>query len=242
MNASVRALMHSFDDGRDRAAFYRQWRVQLNAGMRQPAESVRAAMHFEPFERALLAMGDESGKTEVVLEHLADFHMRQYKLILKVKQWLAYPMFVSLVAVVLLPLPLVFQGRVSAYWTAALSGLAVWFFFGGLVLARLAQRFQQRPAYVRARFSRTLSMCIASGLTLPRSALLAADASGFPPLAHHVRAVGERRLGEQALSDSLAGAPTLTPDFHGALLVAERTGDYGTTIGRLADLYEDGFR
>lgn len=239
---TIRALLHSFDDGRDRAAFYRQWRVQLNAGMPQPSESVRRTMHFEPFERALLAMGEESGKLEDVLTHLADFHTRQHRLILKVKQWLAYPMFVSLVAVVLLPLPLVFQGRVSAYWTAALSGLALWFFLGGVLLARLAQRFQQRPAYVRARFARTLAMCIAAGLALPRAALLAAGASGHHALTQHVRAVGERRLGEQPLSLSLAGAPTLTPDFHGALLVAEKTGDYATTVGRLADLYEDGFR
>jgi type II secretory pathway component PulF len=203
---------------------------------------VRRAMYFEPFERALLAMGEESGKLENVLTHLADFHTRQYRLILKVKQWLAYPMFVSLVAVVLLPLPLVFQGRVSAYWTSVISGLIAWFFLGGVLLARLAQRFQQRPAYVRARFARTLAMCIAAGLALPRAALLAAGAAGHEALIGHVRAVGERRLGEQPLSVSLAGAPTLTPDFHGALLVAEKTGDYATTVGRLADLYEDGFR
>jgi uncharacterized linocin/CFP29 family protein len=34
----------------------------------------------------------------------------------------------------------------------------------------------------------------------------------------------------------------MTPELEGALLVAERTGDFATTIGRLADLYEDGFR
>lgn len=103
---------------RDRAAFYRQWRRQLNAGMPQPAAQLRGAMHFEPFERALLAMAEESGKLDDVLEHLADFHTRQHRLVLKMKQWLAYPMFVSLVAVLLLPLPLVFQGRVGAYWAA----------------------------------------------------------------------------------------------------------------------------
>jgi len=204
---------------------------------------IRKAPHLvEPFESALLRMGEESGQLETTLTALADFHMRQYKLLLAVKRWLSYPMFVSLVAVVILPLPLVFQGRTTAYFVAAGTGLVLWFSAGGLLLARLAQRYQRRPGFVRARFARTLALTIGAGLPLPRAVTLAAEASGDPALVKHVRRFSERTLSTQSLQQTLAGAPVMTPELEGALRVAERTGDYSTTIGRLADLYEDGFR
>ncbi len=196
---------------------------------------------FEPFEIALLTMAEESGTLDRVLGELADFHFRQYKLILKVKKWMSYPMFVSLVAVVLLPLPLVFRGLVTAYWVATIAGLVGWFTLGGLVLARLAQRYQRRPPFVRARFARTLSACIESGLPLGRAVVLAADASGDAALARHVKRFGDRVLSQQPLTRTLAGAPTITPDFTGILIVAEETGDFGP-LRRLAELYEDGFK
>lgn len=223
----------------------REVRDHLLAGTRAGhdiSRLVRQKPHcFEPFEIALLAMAEETGKLELVLGELADFHFRQYKLILKVKKWMSYPMFVSLFAVVALPLPLVFQGRVTAYWLAAGTGLVAWFTLGGLVLARLAQRYQKRPPFVRARFARTLSVCIESGLPLGRSVALAADASGDPALVRHVKKFGDRVLTQQPLSVTLAGAPAITPDFTGILLVAEKTGDFAP-LRRLAELYEDGFR
>jgi type II secretory pathway component PulF len=273
VNSGILALLKSFDDGRDRAEFYRGWRMGLAAGFSHPmilsksiargglvgairdhllagtskgqdiAALVRSgARFFEPFEAALLAMGEESGQLEEMLTHLADFHTRQHKMILKVKKWLSYPLFVSLFAVVILPIPLIFQGKMTAYWTATIVGLVLWFVFGGVAIGRLAQRYQRRPQFVRARFARTLALCIGAGLPLPRAVTLAADASGDPALARHVRRFGERALASQPLTRTLAGAPVMTPELQGALLVAENTGDYAGPVGRLADLYEDGFK
>jgi type II secretory pathway component PulF len=233
---SIAAVMRAFDDGRDRAAHYREWKVRLNAGMRRDPPSP-----LEPFEHALLTMAEESGKLEEVLEHLAEFHFRQYKMILKVKQWLTYPMFTALAAIFIAPLPLVFRGQVSAYWVSVISGLALWFFAGGVILARLAQSYQMRPPFVRARFARTLALCIAAGLPLGRSAVLAAEASGDAALIHHLRQFGEKALTSQPLTVTLAGSPIVTPEFHGTLLVGEQTGDFAP-LGRLAAMYEDGFR
>ena len=56
------------------------------------------------------------------------------------------------------------------------------------------------------------------------------------------RRVGERRLATQPLTVSLEGAPVLTPELRAALVVAEQSGDYAGPVGRLADLYEDGFK
>jgi type II secretory pathway component PulF len=233
---SVREVMRAFDDGRDRSAHYRQWKFKLNAGI-----GGEPPTPLEPFERALLTMAEESGKLDEVLEHLADFHFRQYKLILKVRQWLTYPMFTALAAIFIAPLPLIFRGLTSAYWMSVLGGLALWFTAGGVILARLARSYQMRPAFVRARFARTLSLCIDAGLPLGRSAVLAAESSGDPRLIHHVKRQGERTLVSQPLTVTLAGSPIVTPEFHGTLLVAEQTGDFAP-LARLAALYEDGFR
>ena len=233
---SVAAVLRAFDDGRDRSAYYREWKIGLTAGIRRDAPSP-----LEPFERALLTMAEESGKLDDVLEHLAEFHFRQYKMTLKVKQWLTYPMFTALAAIFIAPLPLVFRGLISAYWMTVVGGLALWFLTGGVILAWLARSYQMRPPFVRARFARTLALCIDAGLPLGRSAVLAAEASGDAGLIQHVRRHGERALTSQPLTVTLAGSPIVTPEFHGTLLVGEQTGDFAP-LGRLAAMYEDGFR
>lgn len=224
----------------------RALRDHLLAGTRDGRDLdhlLRAVPHLvEPFELALLRMGEESGQLEPVLTALADFHTRQYRMILTVRKWLAYPIFVSFVAVLLLPLPLVFAGKVGAYAVAATTGVLLWATAGGSVFAGLAQRYQQRPAFVRARFARTLAMTIGAGLPLGRAVLLAAEASGDRALTAHVRRIGERQIIVQPVTTTLAGQAILTPELRSALIVAEKTGDYASSLGRLADLYEDGFR
>lgn len=272
MRAGIAAVLRAFEDGRDRAEFYRGWRAGLSAGLTHPAtlgtmrapRGVVGAVHahllagtaagrgvaelvrqrpalFEPFEAALLSVGEESGRLEPVLAALADFHQRQHRMMLAIRKRLAYPLFVSFVAVLILPLPLVFRGEVRAYWAATALGLLAWLFLGGAVLARRAQAYQRRPGFVRARLARTLAMAIEAGLPLGRAVPLAAAASGSPALAAHVRRLGERRLAGQPLVETFRDAPMMTPEFLSSLDVAERTGDVSSTLGRLAELYEDGF-
>lgn len=224
----------------------RALRDHLLAGTRERRDLdhlLRAVPHLvEPFELALLRMGEESGQLEPVLTALADFHQRQHRMILKVRQWLAYPIFVSLVAVLLLPLPLVFAGKVGAYALAAGVGVTLWATAGGSVFAGLAQRYQRRPAFVRARFARALAMTVGAGLPLGRALMLSAEASGDASLLAHLRRVGERQIIVQPVTTTLAGQSILTPELRSALIVAEKTGDFASSLGRLADLYEDGFR
>lgn len=224
----------------------RAMHAHLLAGTREGrdvAALVRARPElFEPFEAALLRLGDESGTLEQVLGALAAFFERQHRMMLAVKKQLAYPLFVSLAAVVLAPLPLVFKGQATAYFATAGLGVAAWMLLGGSVIAARAQRYQRRPMFVRARFARALMMTLEAGLPLARSVRLAADASGDPALAAHVARFGESTLGTQSLQETLKRAPTMTPDLLATLSVAERTGDFRTTLGRMAELYEDGFR
>ncbi|MHB1297559.1 MAG: type II secretion system F family protein [Gemmatimonadaceae bacterium] len=272
LSTGIRAVLRSFDDGRDRSEFYRGWRAGISAGLTHPhilsqlgasrgataeirqyllegttagrgiSELVRRRpVLFEPFEAALLVLGDEGGQLDGVLRELADFFFRQYRMMLVVKRRLAYPLFVSLVTIVLGPLPLLFMGQSRAYVAALVVGLLAWGAFGGALLAGRAQAYQRRPQFVRARLARALALTVGAGLPLGRAALLSAGAAG-PEMAAHVRRFDERALTSQPLSVTFAGAPDLTPEFMSTLQVAERTGDHATTLGRLAALYEDGFR
>jgi type II secretory pathway component PulF len=45
-----------------------------------------------------------------------------------------------------------------------------------------------------------------------------------------------------SLAETFSPAPHMTADLIGALAIADRTGDFSTTLRRLAELYEDGFR
>lgn len=197
---------------------------------------------FEPFEAALLGMAEESGQLEPILGTLAEFQFKQFQMMQHVKKQMTYPLFVSLVAVVIGPLPLLFKVGTAAYVSTVVSGLLGWFFLGGSIFAGRAQRYQQRPAFVRARLARTLAMALEAGLALPRAVRLAGAASGDPSLDTFIKRIPERVLASQPLEVTFAGAPAISPDFIGALHVASQTGDYSTTLRRLAELYEDGFK
>ncbi len=273
MRESIAALMRSFDDGRERAEFYRMWRLGVRAGLAHPAileklgpfTGVTREIHgsllaatrarhdiawvvqrrrtlFEPFEAALLVMGEESGRLDPVLAALADFFERQYRMMLVVKKRVAYPLVMSLAAIWIAPLPLVFSGRAWLYAVLVLGGTGWWAAAGAGILAGRAQAYQRKPRFVRARFARTLAMTIEAGLPLGRALRLAADASGDPALRAHLASRDEHALSSTSLAETLADAPGLPPEFHAAIGVAEATGDVRTTLGRLAELYEDGFR
>ena len=52
----------------------------------------------------------------------------------------------------------------------------------------------------------------------------------------------EHQLAAGTLQETFSSAPHMTADMIGALAVADRTGDFTTTLRKLAELYEDGFR
>jgi type II secretory pathway component PulF len=105
-----------------------------------------------------------------------------------------------------------------------------------------AHRYGRDPALVRARLARALATAIEAGLPLPRALRLAADASADEEVRRFVRALDERALVERPMAETLARCPRMSPDFLAVLATAERTGDFRTTLTRLAALYEDGFR
>lgn len=106
----------------------------------------------------------------------------------------------------------------------------------------VADRYGKRPPLVRARFARALATGIEAGLPLPRAIRLAVEAAADPQLSAFVDGMDEHQLAAGSLHETFARAPHMTADLIGALAIADRTGDFTTTLRKIADLYEDGFR
>ena len=202
----------------------------------------RGGARFESFERSLLILGDESGTMEKSLRLLAEFYQKKYQLMLVVRKQMAYPLFTGIIATFVAPFSLLYFGHVAAYLGTVALGLAGWVVSGGAIVLWAARRYGRKPRLVRARLARALVTAIEAGLPLARSVRLAAGASGDADVERYVAAIDERTLGGQSLVATLAGCPHMSPDFMAVLEVAERTGDFSGSIGRLAKLYEDGFR
>jgi len=197
---------------------------------------------FEPFEAALLRVGEEAGALERSLRLLADYQMARFRVMMAIKKRMAYPLFLSLVAVWLLPLPLVFHGRQSEYLGSVVTGSLAWYLFGGIVVTTVSARYFHQPRLVRARFARTLHTALAGGLPLGRAIRHAVDAAADPALARWIVGRTEAQLSGEALAVTFAGAPFMTAELAGALHVADLTGDTEDSLERLAELYEDGFK
>lgn len=202
----------------------------------------RGGARFEAFERSLLLLGDESGTLETSLRLLGEFYHRKYQMMLVVRKRMAYPLFTGIIATFVAPFSLLYFGHVGAYVAIVVLGLTGWIFAGGSIVLWAATRYGRTPRLVRARLARALSTAIEAGLPLARSLRLAADASADPDVARYVASIDDRTLGNSSIVTTMAGCPHMTPDFLAVLEVAERTGDFSGSIGRLATLYEDGFR
>ncbi len=197
---------------------------------------------FEPMERAILVLGEETGTFEEALHLLAQFYQSKHKLILWIKKQMAYPMFTALCMVFIAPFPLLYFGQTLAYVGFVTTGCVAWITSGGSFLMMMAQRYGARPELVRARFARALATGVEAGVPLPRAIRLAAEAAADPALSAFVNRMDEHQLAADGLHETFAAAPHMSADMIGVLAVADRTGDFTNTLRKLADLYEDGFR
>ena len=234
---NIAAALRAVRAGRDKAAFYRMWHVRERAGLPWPKER-RAPGTPVPFEVALLALGKEAGKTEVVVRLLADYFAAEDRMMLGVLKKASYPMFVALAAAVIGPLPLLFRGHAGLYGITSAGGVLLWIAAGGSLLVGVAQTFLARPKFVIGRLLRALTFAVEAGLPISRAAELAAAASGSAAIVAHVRRVGTRAVAGQPLATTFAGCPVIPVSVLAAMNVADASGDYTGTLRRLADLTE----
>lgn len=221
----------------------RAWLLEGTGRGRGVAELVKSGGNrFEEFERALLTVGEESGRLEDALRLLGEFYTMKHQLMLSVKNKMAYPLFTGLFGSFIAPLPLLFvYGNITAYFATAFGTALLLVLSAGGIVAAVAARYGRKPPLARARMARALATAVAAGLTLPRAVRMAADASENPDIKAFVQRMSEKQLASRSVAESLEGCPHLTPDFLGYLRVAEQTGDF-SQLSHLAELYEDGFR
>ena len=219
-----------------------QLRLALLEGTRQ-RRTIAAIVNqhaglLQPFERALLSFGEESGSFEQSLVTLATHFKAEHKLLARVWSRLTYPLIVSLAFIVIAPLPLVFMGRAGAYWGSVIAGLALWYLAGGSVIAALAVTYANRRDFVLARLARIIAAGIEAGLPLDRVVKLAVEATSHPQITAHVRRISNRELATQSLSETFAGCPVIPAEMTAAIKVAEVSGDFSGALRKLADLYD----
>lgn len=194
-----------------------------------------------PFESALLKLGEETGSLDRSLRMLADWYTGQHRLLIKLWSKSTYPLFLTLFAAVALPLPLVFLGQGKQYLMLAGVGLMLWWTLGGSVVYLPATFSASRGKWVRARLARSLTTAIEAGAPLDRALELSLAAAASPELEACVKRVPLAKRRAQPISLTLAGCPGITQELIGAIQVAEQTGNWTSSVGRLGELYEDGF-
>lgn len=196
---------------------------------------------LEPFEKALLKLGEETGSLDKSLRLLADWYMGKHRLLLKLWSGSAYPLFLTLATAVLLPLPMVFKNQTKEYLIIAGLGVAAWWLFGGNVVYIAATFGSKRSKWVRARLARSLATAMEAGAPMDRVLDLAVAAAANAELEACVKKVPPAKRRAQPLSDTLRGCPHVPAELASAIQVAESTGNWSGTVGRLGELYEDGF-
>ena len=229
----------------ERSPTVERMRVELLRGVQQrnPLEStVRAHPDlFIPFEASLIALGEESGGLEEILQLLAGYFEAEHRMTLRVKKKMAYPMMNLIAAIFILPFPMLLFGDPLRYILTVTVEFVAAVMFGGTVLGAVARWFRRRPKIVLVRLCRALALGVEAGLSLDRVVQLAVDAAASGDLTAHVRRVPARQRRAQPLESTFAGAPGIPFEMLAALKVAAETGDYANTLRKLADLYEDGF-
>jgi type II secretory pathway component PulF len=192
----------------------------------------------QKFEGALLSFGEESGTLEQTLRTLGDHYAAEHRLLLKVWSKLTYPLFTSLVAIIIAPLPLLVQGRTRTYALLVVTGLVVWYGLGGGVIAGLAAQYANRRQFVIGRLGRALASGVESGLPLDRTVLLAAESTGHPEIIGHVRRFPVQVLAGQPMSETFSGCAVIPPEVISAMKVGEMSGDYSGSLRKMAELYD----
>lgn len=214
--------------------------VTERATLKDAIEKAPAGM-LEPFEGALIKLGEETGSLDRSLRMLADWYRGQHKMLLKLWSKSTYPLFLTLFAAVALPLPLVFQGRADDYFKLAGAGVAVWYLFGGNVVYLAARLSAGRGKWVRARLARSIATAMEAGAPIDRVIELSLGAAASPELERCVKRVPLAKRRAQPLSQTLRGCPGVPDELLAAIQVAESTGRWNESVGRMGELYEEGF-
>ncbi|MBI5477578.1 MAG: type II secretion system F family protein [Deltaproteobacteria bacterium] len=214
---------------------------------------------FDDVNVELIAFAEEAGKLDPVLTALIAHLEEVQQLRWRVVMMSLWPLYLAGAFVFVGPLLTVAQSVKSAgdvgssYLGGLVGNLAVvgsivgLVFFAPLLLAAFAlelpwDRFKRRAPLVAgvvrnlyaSRLVMTLGLGLDAGLEVMRVLEVAVRATGSPSLLAALPGVTAHLRGGGTLTDALGTLGLLDRSALGALAVAERTGDYSTTLDRLA--------
>lgn len=224
------------------------------------AQAMRKQPHvFDELQIALIQAGEESGLLDNMLERLADYLERDYKLRLKIRAGTFYPK-VLLVAGIFIPkIPILVVGgglipylRETVGWAGPilLAVLAI------VALVRIALQVEPlREAYdslklmfpgigglvrqlAMARFSRAMAALFSAGVPLQRAIAISALAADNYSLTKRLRSAVTAVEHGQSLSSAFQQTGVMPPLVLDMLRTGESTGSVDAMMDKVAEYYE----
>lgn len=214
---------------------------------------------FDDLQIALIQAGEEGGLLENMLERLADYLERDYKLRLKIRAGTFYPKVLLAAGIFIPKIPVLVVGgglipylRETVSWAAPvlLAVLAI------VAVARILLQIEPlREAYdslklmipgigglvrqlAMARFSRAMAALYAAGVPVPRAIAISALAAGNYYLTKHLRrAVAEVEHG-QSICEAFRHTGVMPPLVLDMLQTGESTGNVDAMMDKVAEYYE----
>lgn len=223
-------------------------------------EAMRTTMSdLPPLYLALIEQGEGSGRLEKAVEEVARLCQRRVEVRNQILSGLAYPAFILVLSILLLPAASLFTEGTAAYLTKVtpglifLGGVAVYFLFFhprlylGDTAAMTRDRMLLAIPFVAglcrrlalARFSQAMGSLVESGMALTRGLPLAAASSGNRYFQLRMLRVADRVEKGTPLSEALSAAPELfTPAFVAMTRTGETTGELERTLESMGKLQE----
>lgn len=214
---------------------------------------------FDELQVALIQAGEEGGLLENMLERLADYLERDYKLRLKIRAGTFYPK-VLLVAGIFIPkVPVLVIGGGLISYLSETVGLAVPILLAVLAVVAVVRILLQiepfREAYdsiklmipgigglvrqlAMARFSRAMAALYSAGVPLPRAVAISALAADNYYLTKRLRGAITDIENGQPISESFRRTGVMPPLVLDMLHTGESTGNVDAMMDKVAEYYE----
>ncbi|MCS7310655.1 MAG: type II secretion system F family protein [Armatimonadetes bacterium] len=214
---------------------------------------------FDELQLALIQAGEEGGLLEQMLERLADYLERDYKLRLKIRAGTFYPKVLLLAGIFIPKIPtLVVGGGLIPYLreTVGWAGPILLAVLAVVAIMRILLQIEPlREAYdslklmipgigglvrqlAMARFSRALAAMYAAGVPLPRAIAVSALAADNHYLTKRLRrAITDIEHG-QPISEAFRRTGVMPPLVLDMLHTGESTGNVDTMMDKVAEYYE----
>lgn len=214
---------------------------------------------FDELQLALIQAGEEGGLLEQMLERLADYLERDYKLRLKIRAGTFYPKVLLLAGIFIPKVPILVVGGGLIPYLRETVGWAGPILLAVLVVVAIVRLLLQieplREAYdslklvipgigglvrqlAMARFSRALAAMYAAGVPLPRAIAVSALAADNAYLTKRLRrAITDIEHG-QPVSEAFRRTGVMPPLVLDMLRTGESTGNVDAMMDKVAEYYE----